>query len=137
MYFSIIDPHFASYPPPGAAVSVPIGLGYRHKGIVSDQWYDGKPMVISNSARAGGVYEEPWDEFAGGREVRNEKLCGDFPPHVIISRARSFLGTKYDLLNWNCDHLVTEALGLNRESPQLQATVAVLALTLGAFAITG
>jgi len=45
-----------SWSQPGMAVSIPTFLIYRHKGIVSDHWHNGKPMIISNSARAGGVW---------------------------------------------------------------------------------
>lgn len=44
-----------TWPSPGNVVSVPAYIIFRHKGIVSDRWYGGKPMVISNSARAGAM----------------------------------------------------------------------------------
>jgi hypothetical protein len=59
-------------PAPGSIVSVPAYILFRHKGIVSDRWHGGKPMVISNSARAGGVAEEPWDVFTSGQTWKEE-----------------------------------------------------------------
>ena len=118
------------WPLPGSDVSVPIILGYRHRGIVSDRFYDGKPMVISNSARAGGVHEEPWDEFSQGKLVNVEEMQSGTSHWKTIRRARSRIGTPYDLLTWNCEHLVGFAKGLSPSSPQVSVTVALVSLGL-------
>lgn len=122
------DQPVAGYPPPGTRVSVPIIFGYRHKGIVSDRWQGGKPMVISGSARAGRVCEEPWDAFASGGEVRNDGYPSDLPPWEVLRRSRALLGTSYRLFDFNCDHVVAVAHGQKPESPQVALTVAVAAL---------
>ncbi len=127
---------FYSWPAPGTVVSIPIFLVYRHKGIVSDRWYNGKPMVISNSGRFGGVAEEPWDVFAQGRSVTAERLSGTMPLHEVVSRAQSLVGTKYDLYDWNCEHLVTYAYGLIPHSSQVVTTLAITAIC-GALAAVG
>lgn len=117
-----------SWPVPGTIVSIPILVLFRHKGIVSDRLYNGKPTVISNSARAGGVCEEPWDTFAAGCIVTPEGYPSALPGHEVVQRARSVIGTPYRLLDWNCDYVVAFAHGLKLGSPQVAATLAVLAL---------
>lgn len=123
-----------SWPQPGTVVSIPTFLIYRHKGIVSDRWYNGKPMIISNSARSGGVCEEPWDEFAEGHIVTVESYPSDLPSHVVVSRAQSFIGTRYDLFSWNCEYLVAVAHGLKPQSSQVTVTIAVATLCVGVLA---
>jgi hypothetical protein len=122
-----------SYPPPGTVVSVPIVFGYRHRGIVSDQWHLGKPMVISGSGRAGCVLEEPWDAFADGSAATIEGYPSQLPAFDVLRRARAHIGTRYRLFDWNCDHVVAVAHGQKPESPQVAATTAavVLALSIG------
>jgi hypothetical protein len=115
-------------------VSIPTFLIYRHKGIVSDRWHNGKPMIISNSARAGRVCEEPWDVFAEGHAVAGDGYPGGLPNYEVIGRARLLIGTQYDLFNWNCEHFVTKAHGLKPQSPQVAVTAAVAALCVGVLA---
>jgi hypothetical protein len=110
---------------PGTIVSVPILWFWRHHGIVSERFHGDKPMVISNSARAGGLTEEPWDTFAAGQPVAVEGYPGSLPPHLVLHRARSLINKAYDVLAWNCDHLTSHAHGLEPRSPQLAATAAV------------
>jgi hypothetical protein len=116
---------------PGTVVSVWVFPFFRHKGIVSDQWYGGKPRVISNSARAGGVAEEPWDVFAAGQTVISEGHPSNLPSYEVLDRARSLIGTKYQLLNWNCEHLTRYAHGLEPQSPQVAATLLIAAVAIG------
>lgn len=116
------------WPAPGTVVSIPVFGLYRHKGIVSDKWHCGKPMIISNSRRFGGVAEEPWDVFAQGRPVTIERLPSAMPLHQVVARARSLVGAKYNLFDWNCEHLVTYAYGLKPHSQQVTMTLAVAAL---------
>lgn len=129
-----LQPHV---PAPGSIVSTPILLGYRHLGIVSDRFHGDLPMVISNSSRSGGVEEEPWALFLQGGPVRVERHGQGLDAARIVARARSRLGTPYDLFRWNCEHLVTFALGRNPQSPQLRATVATLALGWAIFGFRG
>lgn len=129
--FASVLPRVVRYPPPGTVVSTPLFLFYRHRGIVSDRWYQGKPMVISASGRAGRVCEEPWDTFSGGLAVRDDGYPSTLPPYEVVARARAHIGTPYQTLSWNCDHLVARAHGQAHESPQVAATVAVAVLVLG------
>jgi hypothetical protein len=116
---------------PGTIVSVWVFPFFRHKGIVSDQWHEGRPKVISNSARAGGVTEESWDVFAAGQTVINEGYPSNIPPYDALYRARSRIGTKYQLLNWNCEHLTRYAHGLEPRSSQVAATLLLAAVAIG------
>lgn len=122
-----------NWPEPGMVVSVPILLMYRHTGIVSDRWHDGKPMVISTSVRSGGVHEEPWGTFAQGRDVTDNGYPGRLPGWEVVRRARSLIGTQYDLLTKNCEQFVMFAHGLKPQSAQLALTV-VIALCVGVLA---
>jgi hypothetical protein len=115
-------------------VSVPIFFFYRHKGIVSDRWYDGKPMVISSSDRAGGAREEPWDVFAQDRVVTVDGYLGGLSSVEVLQRARSLIGTPYHVLIRNCDHFVTYAHGLEPQSAQVVLTC-VIALGVAALAV--
>lgn len=116
------------WPAPGNVVYINTHVFFRHKGIVSDRWHNGKPMVISNSARRGGTYEESWDDFAQGRTVYKEGNPSQLPAWHVLANARACIQRKpYDLLGWNCESMVTYAFGLRPASPQL-ATVAVLGI---------
>lgn len=115
------------WPAPGTVVSVPAYIFFRHKGVVSDRWHYGKAMVISNSARAGGIAEEPWDVFTSGQPWTDEGHPGNLPPWEVLQRARSAHRTQYNVLDWNCENFVAYCHGLPPNSPQL-AAVALLAL---------
>ncbi len=123
-----------SYPPPGNVVSVETHLLWRHKGVVSDRLHNGKPMVISASARAGVACEEPWELFSGGSEVQDEGYPGTLPKWQVLQRARMMIGRGYLLLKFNCDHFIAIAHGQEPRSPQLGATIAVafVAMIVGA-----
>ena len=110
---------------PGTVVSIPILWFWRHHGIVSDRFSGDEPMVVSNSARAGGVTEEPWDTFAAGQPVAIEGYPGSLPAYLVLHRARSLVGKAYEVLGWNCDHLTTYAHGLEPRSRQLGTTAVV------------
>jgi len=119
-----------SCPAPGTVVSLPTHVLFRHKGIVSDRRSGGKPMVISNSARRGGVYEESWDEFSEGRQVSEEGYPGALPNFEVVARAREKIGSRYNVFTWNCDSLVNYAHGLPSQSPQVALTLLLLGLGL-------
>lgn len=125
-----------SWPQPGTVVSIPTFLIYRHKGIVSDRWRNGKPMIISNSARAGGVQEEPWDVFAEDHIINVDGYPSGSPNYEVVNRAHSLIGTQYDLFNWNCEHFVASVHKLKKQSYQVTITVAIAVLCLSMVAIT-
>lgn len=116
------------WPVPGSVVYIFTHLFFRHKGIVSDRWHNGKPMVISNSARRGATYEESWDDFAQGRAVYKEENPSRLPAGHVLANARACIQRKpYDLLGWNCESMVTYAFGLKPSSSQL-AAVSILGI---------
>lgn len=114
-----------AYPPAGSIVSVGTHLFYRHKGIVSDRWHNGEPLVISCSARAGGVVEEPWTVFAQDGAVRVDQRLDTLEATQAIHRARRLSGKPYDVFAWNCEHLITAVRGQPPHSPQLAVTLVI------------
>jgi hypothetical protein len=119
-----------TWPPPGSIVSVPLLVVFRHRGVVSDRWYQGKPMVISNSGRTGGTAEESWDVFSGGQAVTPEGYPSTLPRYEVFHRARSCVGRAYNPLVWNCDHLTRYAHGMELQSPQVAAILLVSLLAI-------
>lgn len=105
---------------PGAVIGVRLGL-ITHVGIVTDRHVDGQPMVISNSLRSGRVEEEPLRVFQGAFPLVPVTQPAAMPVGEVLSRARQKLGTRWDLLSWNCEHFVHWAFGQGPKSPQLRA----------------
>ena len=122
----MLDRFLGHFPPAGTVVWMPAYSFWKHKGILSDRWWGGKPMVLCNSPHDG-VIEQPWDEFFHGEPPRDEGYPGKLPPSEVMRRARSRLGEVYVLLAFNCDHFKNYAHGLPVESEQLRATFAILA----------
>lgn len=118
---------------PGTVVGARLGL-ITHVGIVTDRYAGGQPMVISNSMRSGRVEEEPLRIFQGGFPLVPVTQPALVPASEVLSRARQKLGTRWDLLSWNCEHFVHWAFGQDPKSPQLRAglisSVAVLMAVL-------
>lgn len=117
---------------PGTILIVNMGF-YQHLGIASDRFSTGNQLVISNSARAGGVTEEPLHQFSGGREISAQGVNGQINIAAVLRRARSKIGSKYNLFNWNCDQFVRWAYGMKPESPQLQKAGLLLACIAGGY----
>jgi len=123
-------PHrsWTAYPPAGTVIFVVTWGVFKHKGIVSDRWWNGKPMVLANSPRSG-VVEQSWDEFVGSQEafILNG-FISNLPVLLVMQRARALLGRPYELFNYNCDHYVNEAHGRPVVSEQLGVIAAVVGL---------
>lgn len=64
------------------------------------------------------MVEVSWNEFSEGKVVRVERFPGQPPAATVLARACSIIVTRYDLLRWNCEHLVRFAHGLPERSPQ-------------------
>lgn len=118
----------------GTIISVNVGP-YEHLGILTDQGLDRHQTVISNSSRRGGVYEETIDVFTGGREMNVHGYIGSLDPNIAISRARSKIGSCYNIFHWNCEHFVRWAHGLVPESRQLKITFGIALLFLCGWAV--
>lgn len=118
-----------NYIPTGTVISVGFGP-YEHVGIVTDRTIGDTQTVISNSARKGGVFEESISLFSRGRKINLKGYIGDLDPYSVLSRARSKIGTKYNVLKWNCEHFIRWVHGLKPESPQLKLTIVIAMLAL-------
>lgn len=116
----------------GDKVEVNCGL-YKHVAIYRGHQWDGRDFI--HNAKNGCVSLATVDEFAAGKQIFLCEAAPDdyFQRQAIIERAMSLLGTKYDLINFNCEHFANYAQKGRSESPQLAAGAAVLAL-LGIFA---
>jgi hypothetical protein len=107
-----------------------------HKGIIHSVEIVGSILriwVIENNPHRRGVGYRTLEDFSNGRSVwieRPAQSCQE--ANAIVSRAESQFGRPYHLLTFNCEHFVTQALGLEAESKQLQqcALTAALGLTL-------
>jgi len=86
---------------PGDVVSIPIGYGLRHYGVVTLAG-----AVISRSSRHGGVVTQTIEAFADGRRIRRHRAFSNRHVFEIEARARRHIGADYDLLQGNCVHHV-------------------------------
>ena len=120
--------------PPGTKISVPTRIFFRHVGMISDRrHWDGMPLIISNSPRAGGLVEEHFASFAGDQNWRRDGYPGSLPPAAVLYRARTCNRQTEDALLWNFESFVNHCHGLPETSGQVVATVMIAAL--GALAI--
>ncbi len=116
------------WPAPGTIVYVWFFGVFKHKGIVSNRWWNGKPMVIANSWTSNGVAEIPWYSFAGGQQVFVEDYPSQLSPFEVLYNARCMIGQRYDAVLSNCEHFVCKCHGLEPRSPQLAGFVIVAAI---------
>jgi len=121
----------------GDLISVPKDGVITHLGIYIGDRGRGYNEVVHNTPRAGGVVRERFEDFADGKEVsfveRAPAGCGQFHAERALSR----VGTKYDLLTWNCEHFVTWVRSGRHSSGQLAGSIAALfAAGVGAFLAT-
>src|SRR5436309_556299 len=118
---------------PGTVIYIVVFGFFRHKGIVSDRWSNGKPMVFANTYGSG-VRQLPWDKFADGQVVYIEGYPSQLPPFVVAHHARQMIGRPYDLFWFNCEHFVDACHGRNPESPQVMGVVGA-AFVIGLLAL--
>lgn len=107
----------------GDKLSVPGRAGTRHVGV-----YSGNGQVIHNSKAHFRVVEESLAAFAEGARVTIDARARVGTEGLVVARARERIGTAYDLLFWNCEHLVEFARTGTASSPQLQSALGLLAL---------
>lgn len=122
--------------PPGSVLDIDFGP-FRHRVIASYLAWDGKPALISATARTGTVLEEPWDRVVQGREVTLISLPESEAVGLgLVIRARQYIRQwRYNLFNSNCEHFVSMILEGRPTSPQLwTAALCLAALFLGAAA---
>lgn len=102
-------------------------LGYKHVGIYVGPQPFGACVV--HNCKGDGVILSTLEEFGGSSQIFiRRKATGNFQERQIIAqRAMFLLGTKYDLLKFNCEHAATTAQSGVPESPQV-AVAGLLAL---------
>lgn len=110
----------------------------QHRGIFAGWDGYGRGIVIHNP-KGGCVKYDLLEAFAAGQQVRRieQPSWTTYERNLIVARAHSQLNKPYDMLNFNCEHLVTYALGGVTSSPQLQAASVGLALLVGLGIIFG
>ena len=82
-------------------------------------------MVISNSARTGGIAEETWDAFTSGQLWKDDGHPGNLTAWEVLYRARTAPRVQYNAFTWNCEGFVAYCHGLPPANPQLAAVVIV------------
>jgi hypothetical protein len=112
----------------GTVIAVSAGP-ITHVGVATDQ-----DTVITNSKGHGFVCEQSIDEFSDGRPVKMVGYPGSLQPVEVLRRARSLIGTRYNLLNFNCEHFAWWAHGLRPTSPQIWIA-GIIGLTVLLFVI--
>src|SRR5882724_395495 len=104
-------------------VRVPWCRVYWHFGIVVECDVYGHVRIIHCSHRRRGVAIESLHDFAQGGTVENCGFLGELSVREIIRRAKSMIGKKWHLTDFNCEHFWMAAHGMEPESHQLQMTV--------------
>jgi hypothetical protein len=104
----------------------------QHRGIFAGWDGYGRGWVIHNP-KGGCVKYDLLEDFAERQQVKRieQRTRTAYERNLIVARAHSQLNKPYDILNFNCEHLVTYALGGVSSSPQLQAATVGLALVVG------
>ena len=101
----------------------------KHRGIFAGWDAYGRAIVIHNP-KDGCVEYDLFEVFADGQQVSRieQPPRTEFERNLIVARAHSQLGKRYDILHFNCDHLVTYALAGVPSSPQLTMALGFLAV---------
>src|SRR5579859_2310136 len=104
----------------------------QHRGIFAGWDGYGRGWVIHNP-KGGCVKYDLLEDFAERQQFKRieQPTRTVYERNLIVARAHSQLNKPYDILNFNCEHLVTYALGGAASSPQLQAVTVCLALVVG------
>jgi hypothetical protein len=108
--------------------------GTMHVGIYGGTDWARQEWVIHN-AKDDCVRWDLLDVFGARNPISlARKAPTAYEGAMVLARARSQLGRKFDPVNFNCEHLVSYALGIEAGSPQLRgvalgaAALAFLAL---------
>lgn len=99
--------------PAGTVLKLDFGT-YFHYGVA-----DGLGNVIHNSKKRLKVTEEPYENFAEGKEIIVSDITSENPAQAAIN-AKRYLGMPYNLIKSNCEHFARLAHGLEVESTQIQ-----------------
>ena len=94
----------------------------EHMGIVV---LEGFQAFVIHNAPERGVIKETIETFSNGSAIEIvNRYRSPLLTHEIISNAYRSLGRQWNLF-YNCQHFVTEALGLKKASYQLQLAVGI------------
>lgn len=104
----------------GDKVSVSIhDLFTRHYGVCTGFDLYGEPVFIHNTWERGRVTRATLDEFSHGRRVRVDQRAQAGKAGLVVRRAESLLGQKYDFVRFNCEHAANYALTGRGHSNQI------------------
>lgn len=118
---------------PGTIIEV-IKNGVPHPGVVVTE--GSEIMVIYNSRKSGCVVMSSLESFCEGRRFRvSRRYRPSIPAEGVVENAHILLGKKYDAMNYNGGHFITDAMGEKPWSQELRMGAGVLGLLLAAFAI--
>ncbi|MCL4748579.1 MAG: lecithin retinol acyltransferase family protein [Myxococcales bacterium] len=111
-----------------------------HYGMYIGRYFDDRRgliehAVVHNSKVQHGVVIDSLARFSGGKQVFIEGRAAPGYENVVAQRALALVGTKYDLLGFNCEHLVNLAQTGEHKSQQLRNAVGVAAVAAIAAAL--
>src|SRR5437763_2015594 len=113
---------------PGDKVFVKGDFGVRHYGVYVGCDWQGKEMVVQN-LKGRSVEETSLGAFSAGRPIFIEQRARNWlHAEEIVQRARSLVGTNYDLISFNCEQAANYAVNGRPFSLQLQEAVGLLLL---------
>lgn len=107
----------------GDVISRPGPLWTVHVGFFAGVDMLGQQWVIHN-AKNDCVRWDLLETFATGLPISLVKRAsGRVEGNAILTRAQAFLGRQFDLINFNCEHFVTQVLANESSSPQLRSAM--------------
>lgn len=109
----------------GDKLRVPIALGVFHYGI-----YIGDDGYVVHNDKGGGVRLVRFDEFAQGRPVEVEARVPWHAQAAARDEALRWIGTPYDIAQFNCEHFANLVQTGKAESAQVRNIVG-LAILVG------
>lgn len=110
---------------PGDLIAIKYWWG-EHVGVVGS--HGGLLTLISNSNARGGVCEEYLEPLVRRNEWRICQPLSQFGADLVIARARSKVGSKYDFWKWNCEDFAHWVFGLEPRSGQRDGFAKLLTL---------
>lgn len=114
----------------GDKIWVPGPYLTKHYGMYIGRYFDDRRgliehAVVHNSKVQHGVVIDSLARFSGGKEVQIERRAVPGYEDVVAQRALALVGTKYDLLGFNCEHMVNIAQSGEHKSEQLRNAAGV------------
>ena len=110
----------------GTVVRADRGL-YTHVGILAELVPGRERNVISLNP-ATQMLEEPLSVFGRGQPLVLEPPLSSLHPSLVLARARSGTHPLYSWMEFNCEHFLCFAFGVELRSPQLHRFAAAALL---------